>query len=57
MPVHCDKNPGVRPIGIGDVLGRIIGIKVILAITQHDILEVTGTIQLCMYARSGFCMV
>ena len=50
--IPLDKNPGVRPIDIGEVLCRIVG-KAILTIFYHDILEVTGTIQLCTGQTSG----
>ena len=47
-----DKSPGVRPIGVGEVLRRIIG-KVILTMLQSDILNVTGYQRLCAGLESG----
>ena len=39
--ISLDKSPGVRPIGVGEVLRRIIG-KAILTVLKSDILNVTG---------------
>ena len=50
--IALDKNPGVRPIGIGEVLRRIIG-KAILMITSADIRKTVGTQQLCAGLVSG----
>ena len=50
--IAIDKNPGVCPIGIGEVLHRIIG-KVILDIIRPDIFHVTGSIQLCTGQIAG----
>ena len=47
-----DKNSGVRSIGIGEVLRRIIG-KAILMITSADIRKAVGTQQLCAGQNSG----
>ena len=41
-----NKNPGVRPIGVGEVLRRIVG-KAIMAVVRDDVLLATGTLQLC----------
>lgn len=50
--IALDKNPGVRPIGIGDTARRIIA-KAILFVTRHDIQEATGSIQLCVGLIAG----
>ncbi len=45
--IAMDKQPGVRPIGIGEVARRIIG-KAILSIVKDDVLKVAGVQQLCV---------
>ena len=47
--IPLDKKPGVRPIGIGETVRRIIG-KAILGVTGDSIREATGSLsslQLC----------
>ena len=46
------KSPGVRPIGVGEVLRRVIG-KAVLEVTTDDIRRVVGTLQLCVGQISG----
>ena len=50
--VALDKCPGVRPVGIGEVVRRIIG-KAILNLLQDDIRRALGCYQLCVGQRSG----
>ena len=50
--IPLDKSPGVRPIGVGEVLRRIIG-KAILTVLKSGILNVTGYQQLCAGLKSG----
>ncbi|CAM1312562.1 Uncharacterised protein r2_g2302 [Pycnogonum litorale] len=50
--IPLSKNPGVRPIGIGEVLRRIIG-KAILRITVKCIKEAAGPLQLCAGHEAG----
>ena len=50
--IPLDKNPGVRPIGIGEVLRRIIGIAV-LYIIGDDIHDAVGSLQLCTGHDNG----
>ena len=50
--IALDKQPGVRPIGIGEVSRRIIG-KAILSIIKEDILKTAGVKQLCVGQQSG----
>ena len=50
--IPLDKSPGVRPIGIGEVLRRIIG-KAVMTIVKPDILAATGYSQLCAGQEAG----
>ena len=50
--IALDKCPGVRPIGIGEVVRRILG-KAILTITSPDVQQVTGALQLCAGQHVG----
>ena len=50
--IPLDKNPGVRPIGIGEVMMRIIG-KCMMAITKDDVKEATGNLQVCVGHQAG----
>ena len=50
--VPLDKNPGVRPVGIGEVVRRIVG-KAILRVFSADIRRVAGGDQLCVGQRAG----
>ena len=47
-----DGKPGVRPIGIGEVLRRIIG-KVVINNIREDILKAAGPLQTCAGLKSG----
>ena len=47
-----NKNPGVRPIGIGDTARRMIA-KAILTVTRMDIQEAAGSLQLSDGQISG----
>ena len=50
--VPLDKNPGVRPIGIGETLRHLIA-KVVLRITRQDIVEAAGALQTCAGQEGG----
>ena len=50
--VANDKQPGVRPIGVGEVLRRIVG-KAILAVTKTDVEDACGHLQKCSGIPSG----
>ena len=50
--IPLDKNPGVRPIGIGEVLRRIVG-KVISKHASEYIKEAAGPLQVCAGHGAG----
>ena len=47
-----DKFPGVRPVGIGETLRRIIG-KIVCTVTRLDLAMQCGTDQLCAGIKCG----
>ena len=50
--IALNKCPGVRPIGIGEVVRQIIA-KAVLSIVKLDILEAAGPLQLCAGQDAG----
>ena len=50
--IPLDKNPGLRPIGVGEVLRRIAG-KVIMKIVKDDVKKAAGGLQMCSGHESG----
>jgi hypothetical protein len=50
--ISLNKNPGLRPIGIGEVLGRIIG-KAVMVVLKEDIGESAGNLQMCAGKPAG----
>ena len=50
--IALDKCPGIRPIGIGEVIWRIT-CKAIALVAKSDILEAVGVSQLCAGHESG----
>ena len=50
--IALDKNPGVRPIGVGEVLRRIIG-KALTSVMKPELIESTGPIQVCAGLQGG----
>ena len=50
--IALDKNPGVRPIGIGEISRRIIA-KAVLQVVKQDVLDAAGCLQLCAGQRAG----
>ena len=50
--ISLDKNPGVRPVGVGEVVRRIVG-KAALRVISADLKRVAGSDQLCVGQRAG----
>ena len=50
--ILLDKNPGVRPIGVGEVLRRIVG-KSVTKILKPELVRSTAPIQVCAGLQSG----
>ena len=50
--VTKDLTPGVRPIGVGEVLKRIIG-KALISVIKDDIVNAAGPLQTCTGLRAG----
>ena len=50
--IALDKSPGVRPIGVGETVRRIIN-KAISSVIKDDVQEVIGALQLCAGQESG----
>ena len=50
--ILLNKCPGVRPIGVGEVVRRIIS-KAVLKIVSHDIQAAAGSLQVCAGQKGG----
>ena len=50
--IPLNKNPSVRPIGIGEVLRRIIG-KTVMYTMKDDVVDAAGALQLCAGQEAG----
>jgi hypothetical protein len=50
--IPLDKNPGIRPIGVGEVLRHIIG-KAIISTIKPQIVQSAGDLQLCAGQQAG----
>ena len=51
--IPLDNGEGaVRPIGVGEVIRRIIG-KCVMNVFKGDVLEASGSLQLCAGQKSG----
>ena len=51
--IRLDKNPELRPIGVGEVLMRIIG-KVVMTNLKDEIINSVGSFQACT-AHEAVC--
>ena len=50
--ISLNKNPGVRPIGVCEVIRRILG-KAILSVVADDVTSAAGPLQLCCGQDAG----
>ena len=50
--IPLDKDPGLRPIGIGEVLRRIIG-KMVVKVLKPDLQDAAGELQMCVGQEGG----
>ena len=50
--IPLDKNPVLRPIGVGEVLHRI-ACKVIVSVLKEDVIKCTGTLKVCAGQEAG----
>ena len=50
--IPLDKCPGVRPIGVGEVVRRIVG-KSVMKVVKPDLLGAVGALQLCAGQDAG----
>ena len=46
------KNPGLRPIGVGEILHRITG-KIIVSVVKKEVISSTGSLQVCAGQEAG----
>lgn len=44
--VPLDKKPGLRPIGVGEVIRRIAG-KIVMSVTREDVVKASSKVQMC----------
>ena len=47
-----EGEPGVRPIGVGEVLRRIVG-KCLMGVIKDDVMEAAGPLQTCTGLKAG----
>ena len=52
IPLSKDSGEGIRPIGIGEVLRRLVG-KAVMKHVKLDVLKAAGPLQACSGQRSG----
>ena len=50
--IPLNKNPGLRPIGVGEALRRIVG-KAVSWVVKPNVLEAAGPLQVAAGAKSG----
>ena len=50
--IAIDKSPGLRPVGVGEILRRIIG-KAIMVVTGEEVQKAVGALQLCAGHPTG----
>ena len=50
--VPLDKSPGLRPIGVSDVIRRVLG-KAFMSVVRDDVREIAGAIQVCAGQPGG----
>ena len=50
--IPLNKNPGLRPIGVGEVLRRIIG-KMVAKVVMEDVTKSVGSLQVCAGHEAG----
>ena len=50
--IAIDKCPGLRPVGVGEMLRRIVG-KAIMIVTSDEVQSAVGALQLCAGQPSG----
>ena len=50
--IPLDKNPGLRPSGVGEILRRITG-KIIESVVKKEVISSTGSLQVCAGQEAG----
>ena len=50
--IAIDKCPGLRPVGVGEILRRIAG-KAVMQVTKEEVQEAVGALQLCAGHPTG----
>jgi hypothetical protein len=50
--IPLDKNPGLRPIGVGEVIRRIAG-KVVMRAVKDEVMDSVGSLQTCAGQEGG----
>ena len=50
--IPLNKNPGCRPIGIGEILRRIVS-KAAMSVFAEDVIESAGCVQICTGHKGG----